>query len=86
MGRLGNGGSRLRHWLCKDCETANERTRLKCLSCDKERSLVEVKPQDHFKIWHDLGFEEDYVLGVTMSEKEITKDWVKTNYTNGEYP
>ena len=89
MGRFGNNGSQTnirRHWICKDCETANEKSRLKCLSCDKSRKEVEIQQQDHERVWKRLGLDDDYSLGITMSDKEITKDWVKTNYDHGEYP
>ena len=87
MGRLGEPQMNIKqHWVCKECETANHKTRLNCLSCGKERSLVQVKDKDHVKVWKSLGFDEDYILGITMSDKEITKDWVKTNFDNGEYP
>ena len=87
MGRLGEPQMNIKqHWVCKDCKTANHKTRLNCLSCGKERSLVQVPEKEHVKVWKALGLDEDYNLGITMSDKEITKDWVKTNHNNGEYP
>ena len=87
MGRLGEPQLNIKqHWVCRICLTANHISRPNCLSCDGKRATVEVNQKDHEQIWKKMGMDEDYVLGITMSDNEITKDWVKTNFDHGEYP
>lgn len=68
------------HWICKNCETANHKTRLKCLSCLKLRIEVEATGDIYEHLAKKLNLIGNYTVGITKTENQISK------FNNGEYP
>jgi len=72
----------LTHWICKDCEVMNATNRSYCLSCDKPRTLVQIK--DHEKI-KALRNSWGYVHS-GVGKRSIKPIKIKPDFNNGEYP
>ena len=88
MGRLGEQTAERQHWVCKVCITANHKTRLVCLSCNEHRAKVEARGESYWNLSKEIGLDEDYTAGMTLSDKEISNEWPKINnksiYDNSE--